>query len=241
MKKFIIGIAGKAGSGKDTIASMISYIVDRGVWDANYEQWKRLDKSIIKNEKIIHFANPLKDCLSIMYNIPREYFDNREYKENLYYSLDEHKFIKENDLLTSHKVVTIGGLHYNNLPTHKILFPNKQLVIKLRDLMQYFGTELCRQQLDNNIWINCVMSKAKDIVNNYGYCIIPDVRFINEASAITNSYLYGGLIKVNRDVEQISHESEKINFNCDYEIDNNGNIEHLFNQVLNITNKIIKK
>lgn len=241
MKKFIIGIAGKAGSGKDTVANMINYILDVGITNAKYQQWlfNKLSYENKLKERLIHFADPLKDCLSIIYNIPREYFDNREYKEQYYYSLDEHRFIKENDLLTSHKIVTIGNLQYDSLPAHKLLFPNKNLVIKLRDLMQYYGTDLCRRQLDYNIWINCVMRKAGNIVDKYNYCIIGDVRFKNEADAINNSALYGGLIKINRNVEQLSHESENIDFNCAYEIDNNGNKLQLFYSVLNIIQTII--
>lgn len=241
MKKFIIGIAGKAGSGKDTVANMINYIIETGINDSSYTHWLLTNNTIRNkhNKRIIHFADPLKDCLSIIYSIPREYFDNRDYKENYYYSLDEHKFIKKEDLLTSHKVITIEGLCFNSLNTHKLLYNNKKLVISLRDLMQYYGTEICRKTLGDNIWIGSTMKKADEIVEKYDICIIPDVRFKNEAEAINSSYLYGEIIKINRNVEQLSHKSENIDFECDYEIDNNGDKLQLFYNVLNIIRTII--
>lgn len=242
MKKFIIGIAGKAGSGKDTVANMINYIIETGINDSSYTHWSLTNNTRQNkhNKRIIHFADPLKDCLSIIYSIPREYFDNRDYKENYYYSLDEHKFIKKEDLLTSHEVITIETLSYHSLNIYKSLYSNKKLVISLRDLMQYYGTEICRKKLGNNIWVDSTMKKADEIVEKYDICIIPDVRFKNEAKAINSSYLYGGIIKINRNVEQLSHESENIDFKRDYEIDNNKDKLQLFYNVLNIIKQLFK-
>lgn len=241
MKQFIIGISGKAGSGKDTVASMISYIVEVGITKAKYSEWiaSKISMQHKCDRRCVHFADSLKDCLSIMFDIPREYFDNREYKEKYYYSFNEHKFINKENLLSNHIIITIDVLQFNNLSTYETLFPNKNLVIKLRDLMQYFGTDLCRKQINDNIWITSTIRKAVDIINKYNVCIIPDVRFKNEADCINRLSLYGGLIKINRDVQQLSHESENIDFSCEYEIDNNGSLLELFYKILNIMQKII--
>ena len=107
--------------------------------------------------------------------------------------------------------------------------------------MQYFGTDICRNHIDNNIWINSTMSKAINIAINRTLCIIPDVRFSNEANAIRNNskLFYGGLIKINRDnIDKDDHSSEHIYFNADFEIDNNGNLMQLFYKVLHICQKI---
>ena len=66
-------------------------------------------------------------------------------------------------------------------------------------------------------------------------------RFANEANAIRNNdkLLYGGLIKINRDNQDLDeHNSERINFDVDFEIDNNGNLMQLFYKVLEICQKI---
>ena len=106
----------------------------------------------------------------------------------------------------------------------------QNLYIKLRALMQYFGTDICRNYIDNNIWINSTMSKVIDIAISRTLCIIPDVRFANEANAIRNNdkLLYGGLIKINRDNQDLDkHNSERINFDVDFEIDNNLSLIHI--------------
>ena len=64
MKNIIIGIAGQLNSGKDTVASMINYIHQQGVTKASYRDWQisQSHYDINFKHKIIHFADPLKDC-----------------------------------------------------------------------------------------------------------------------------------------------------------------------------------
>lgn len=244
MKKLVFGIGGKAGSGKDTVASMINYIMLVGTTKANYKDW--LINEIPMQQKCknhtTHFADPLKDSLSIIYDIPRDYFDNREYKENYFYSLDEHKFLLENKLTSKHKVITISHLKYDSIPIIKKLYNNKKLVITLRDLMQYYGTDICRNYLSKNIWIEATTKRAMKILEIYDYCIIADVRFENECEIINNindDFLYGVTIKVNRDVIELDHESENCNGTYTYNIDNTGTKMQLFYNVLDIIQSIL--
>ena len=71
MKKFIIGIAGAKNSGKDTVASMINYIFAVGVTRASYAEYliKRTSIDNTYKDRIVHFADGLKDILSNLYNI----------------------------------------------------------------------------------------------------------------------------------------------------------------------------
>jgi len=113
MKNYIIGIAGEIGSGKDTLASMINYIVAIGTTSAKYEDWliNKTKYDIKYAERITHFADPLKDCLSIMFSIKREYFDSREHKDNLWYVIKGKQFITEHDARSADYVkVTIEDL-----------------------------------------------------------------------------------------------------------------------------------
>lgn len=249
MKPCIIGIAGKANSGKDTIASMINYITTVGTTKAKYADWitKRLSNDAIHGNRIIHFADNLKDVISIIFNIPRELFDDRKYKDGMYYNIARKYFIDEKDIKSSHIIITIDDLKKHSLSYYIESNINKlktdMIYIKLRTLLQYIGNEIGREQLSDNIWIDGIIRKAKDIAGKENVCIIPDVRYENEANAISNNgFLYGGLIKVIRDgnteVTDTNIESERINFNCDYFIYNKSTLTNTFYQVLNICQQI---
>lgn len=242
MKNIIIGIAGVANSGKDTIASMINYINHVGVTKASYSNWLTHQKYYDLNLKhrIIHFADPLKDCLSIMYNIPREYFDDRVKKDKEYFLIHEGRFVDEETFKVKYHEITFYQLKKYTL--NEILNDTLTNVgIKLRTLMQYFGTNVCRNIMSDDIWIKAAMYRAADIAENSEICIFPDVRFSNEAIAIMNHSFYGGVIKVNRNsCKQSEHESEIIDFDCSIELDNNGTKMQLFYKVLEIYKQLIK-
>lgn len=251
MKSYIIGIAGKANSGKDTIASMINYIFANGITKSTYSYWLSHRNSIDLTYKyrVLHFADTLKDVLSMMYNIPRQYFDDREYKDNMYYNLRTGEFIRKDKVTQRgdhYFVIDIETLNHSSIreeiETYDELFP----LITIRTLMQYFGTDICRNNLEDDIWIKCTMRRAWDIAKANRLCIISDVRFTNEANAITNSdpSLYGGVIMVRHDNNGSNdnsdlHSSEIVTFNTAYSIDNNSSLMSLFFKVLDICQKII--
>lgn len=251
MKSYIIGIAGKKNSGKDTVASIINYIFAKGITATTYRDWLLYKESrdAAYKHRITHFADALKDCLSIIYHIPRQYFDDREYKDNMYYNLRTGEFVRK-DRVTQrgdhYFVIDIETLNNSSIreqiETYDELFP----LITLRTLMKYFGTNLCREYLQSDIWIKATMAKASDICLANRLCIIPDVRFTNEATAIQTKtpFLYGGVIMVRRDNNGSDddidyHSSEIVTFSTDYSITNNGTLMDLFYKVVEICQKII--
>lgn len=251
MKSYIIGIAGKKNSGKDTVASMINYIFAKGITAATYRNWILYKESYDATYKhrITHFADALKDCLSIIYHIPRQYFDDREYKDNMYYNLRTGEFIHKDKIPQReyyYFVINNDDIKHSSIrkeiETYNELFP----LITIRTLMQYFGTNLCRECLQSDIWIKATMAKASDICLANRLCIIPDVRFANEATAIQTKdpSLYGGVIMVRRDNNSSDddidyHSSEIVTFSTDYSITNNGTLMDLFYKVVEICQKII--
>lgn len=245
MKECIIGIAGHKNSGKDTVASMINYIFVTGITRSNYADYviRRKSIDISHKDRIIHFADSMKDAMSIIFSIPRSAFDDRVKKDNEYWDYFNRKFITFGEVIRNKNHYIVDNLIDNNL-NNVIQYSTakkQNLYIKLRALMQYFGTDICRNYIDNNIWINSTMSKAINIAINRTLCIIPDVRFANEANAIRNNskLLYGGLIKINRDnIDKDYHSSECIDFDVDFKINNNGNLMQLFYKVLEICQKI---
>ena len=117
--------------------------------------------------------------------------------------------------------------------------------------MQYVGTNLLRNQLHPEIWVNSLMSEYKakwvptgdsvaeedvSLEKKYPNWIITDMRFPNELEAVKKR---GGItIRVNRNLEESKnqHESETEldNAEFDYVIDNNGTIEELIEKVREI-------
>lgn len=67
-----------------------------------------------------------------------------------------------------------------------------------RDVLQKFGTEACRNNLRNDIWVKSVEKRLLDVGMDKDW-VITDVRFPNEADAIK---AWGGIVlKVHRPAE----------------------------------------
>lgn len=232
-KVTIVGIKGFKGSGKDTVASMISYILHDGIMKASYDTWLLYHKNdfIENDEIIIHFADKLKDDISEFCGIDRKLLDRQEIKENYYYNF------KTGIVSTNIKEATYvvdkwndAVLEYDNLST--LLLLNNNVSIKIRVLLQYYGTNIIRNHFWHEAFIRYTMNKAFDIRNSKGQCIIADARFDNdECKAIKDCG--GMIIRVDRRVNNDNHESEQIKIHeDDYVIDNTGTLVGLFYKVL---------
>lgn len=235
-KVTIVGIKGFKGSGKDTVASMISYILHDGIMKASYDTWLLYHKNdfIENDEIIIHFADKLKEDIAEFCNIDRKLLDKQEIKENYYYNF------KTGIVSTSTKEVFYvidncndAILKYNDLASYLVLY-NNNVSIKIRVLLQYYGTNIIRNHFWKEAFIRYTMNKAFDIKNSKGQCIIADARFENECKAIKDCG--GMIIRVDRkssNDNHESHESEQITINKDnYVIDNTGTLVGLFYKVL---------
>lgn len=245
IKSKIIGIAGKAGSGKDTVANMINYILKNGN-NGSYKDY-RLTMNEKDNTTITHFADAVKDCLSIMFNITRINFDDFQYKNKYWFCINDYNFYKDKVENSVNIYVTIEDLQYKSL--NDICKENKDkfVFVQLRTLMQYFGTDICRNHINEYIWINNTIRKALFIAHEHDYAIISDVRFQNEAESILelnkDDRYDGFIIIVKRDSDkQDSHESEKLQFNniTAFEINNNGSLLELYYKVYAIVQEIKK-
>lgn len=227
-KVTIVGIKGFKGSGKDTVASMISYILHDGIMKASYDTWLLYHKNgfVENDEIIIHFADKLKDDISEFCGIDRKLLDRQEIKENYYYNFKT-GIVSTNIKDINCVINTV--LAYDNLST--LLLLNNNVSIKIRALLQYYGTNVIRNHFWHEAFIRYTMNKAFDIKNSKGQCIIADARFEDECMAI--KYYGGKIIRVDRRVNNDNHESEQIKISQDdYVIDNTGTLVGLFYKVL---------
>ena len=103
----------------------------------------------------------------------------------------------------------------------KTIFP------EIRRLIQRFGTEVGREMWNENFWVKRAFDKIRKI---NGDVVVTDVRFTNEADAIT--ILSGKLWRVVRNgVGPVNPHSSEValdNFNFNATIDNNGSLKDLY-------------
>ena len=150
--------------------------------------------------------------------------------------------------------------HYDENYNQEVYIASEEIVITPRLMLQLLGTECGREIIHPNIWVNALFADYKPTGDNllegevrkvreedliYPNWIITDVRFPNEAQAIKDR---GGIvIRVNRPLERLGnsklpklkhtsisqHPSETAldNYNFDYVIENEGNIDELVQKI----------
>lgn len=241
-RNLAIGIAGHKGAGKDTATSMISYIIRNGN-HAKFNEWlvkcDNVNKETIGR---IGFGDALKEFLANSLNIDVRAFYSQRYKDELWYDFKDEKFITDkvaddgrNDLYLP---ITIEALNISGLSMINHNSPNEHHIIKLRTLLQWFGTDFIRHKFYGNAWINITCNKAKEILDKNHFVIFSDVRFQNEAVAINNRF-DAKIIKIDRNNETgDKHESEVIDFYTDYFVDNNNSKMALFYKLVTLIKEL---
>lgn len=255
----IIAFSGKIGSGKDLCGKIIQYLTQKENTGKTIDEYFKQSFENRKHQwQIVKFADALKDIVCILTGCTREQLEDIDFKNS-----------KLNDdwITYSYGIIERGkqtGKRKNiSLNTYnKIIDVNEQIhhdarvnnSLTYRELLQKLGTDLLRNQLHENVWVNALFSKytkylyqydknSKDLDEGYTWkdpnWIITDCRFENEAKAVKDRS--GILIRVNR--EDITsqnklnpHTSETAldNYKFDYIIDNNSTIEDLIIKVKEI-------
>tara|TARA_Y100001937_G_scaffold125567_1_gene192665 strand:- start:225 stop:833 length:609 start_codon:yes stop_codon:yes gene_type:complete len=111
-----------------------------------------------------------------------------------------------------------------------------------RWVLQYFGTEVCRQGMLDSIWIDSCLARYKG-----QNTVISDTRFVNEIKNIRK--LGGKIVLVKRTeipnkksmMESGAHQSEWdwIGSDYDYILENTHTIESLNKQIFDMTNHLL--
>lgn len=226
MNKNLIGISGKIGSGKDTVAHIIKYLtLDPEIYGmSNGDIIADLEhNSYVANNseyKIKKFAGKLKQIASLLTGIPAHKFEDQEFKKEYlgeewsYYTISlilngelmqqSGRFITREE---AEQAVEIAKHSFKGLPIEYVIGQQQMTV---RQLLQELGTEGLRKGLHENVWVNALMAdyKAPKLSEYHpSKWIVTDVRFPNEAKAIEEK---GGiLIRVERPGIPLSdHASE---------------------------------
>lgn len=101
----IIAISGKAGSGKSTVAKMLSYLIPNYIiyGEENMPTYQSYEKHMYKaptNIDIYSFATPIKEIASILTGYPKESFNNPIFKNALSNYNIKGRSITNRELLT---------------------------------------------------------------------------------------------------------------------------------------------
>ncbi len=205
----IIGFVGFIGSGKDTAAD---YLV-------NFHGFRRDS-----------FAATLKDAVANVFGWDRTLLEGR--------TKESREWREQEDAWWSERL-------------GKPITP--------RYILQYWGTEVCRNGFHSDIWIASLENKLRKTADNV---VITDVRFTNEIKSIKDAggkvfrikrgpdpswYEYAvnfnqgptnmrwslSKMQLDRDKVHASEFSWVGNKHIDAEIDNNGTIDDLYNQLRN--------
>lgn len=245
----IIGVSGKIGSGKDTIASIIQYLTSDLRHKMSFEDYKKYTRHTMWQNK--KFADKIKDITCMLIGCTREeledsVFKNKElgeewdmYELNWSDGWDSRKDIVSKDF-DKNLYLDKKGQFYGSL--------GKRIPMTPRKLMQLIGTDCGRDIIHPNLWVNSLMSEYKSIpVQDYleegvvvmqkyqlPNWIISDVRFPNELKAIEAR---GGIcirvIRPSNDSLTEEHESETALDNAifHYTVMNEGSIDKLISNV----------
>jgi len=179
----IIGLAGKKGAGKDSVARYIYGKVAVKRHFCRYFEVNTNNELIVNSsvdftglEKYVAlfaFADTLRDIVSIIFGI------------------DRNDTLVKKDAFTKYK--------WEDMPTNV----GKSGYMTVRDILQYFGTDIARK-INNDCWIDATFENINTVKSKLS--IITDVRFVNEVEAIKRAG--GKVIKLTRGDVNDTHISE---------------------------------
>lgn len=107
-----------------------------------------------------------------------------------------------------------------------------------RYAMQTLGTEWGRNIIGPHFWVGIWESRVLDVLGNGGRVVVDDCRFANEAKAVR---ALGGIIVRLESRGGIAggHESEKMDFDEDIIVHNNGTVASLHEQLDSLLSSIV--
>ena len=229
LKNKIIAISGLKNSGKDVSANIMLYLQNTPKIFHHYWIYKLFPKLNIKRLWTkVSFAETLKAMLALLLKVNINNFNDRTFKEQ--YCIDFNSFTLYNSSCTD-KI----------LPDNKFSKLAKDLSINIKDnyltirqLMQYFGTEIMRKYFGDQLWCLSTLRSAE-----HSNIIVSDLRFKVEAEEVKKQH--GILIYIDRPGTVVgNHASEREVFELrengyfDYIVQNNGDLKDLFNKLKEI-------
>lgn len=202
-----IGICGHRGAGKNSISYLLGNIIEYLIvykdiykdFDNKYKCWcdeLMKDSNVVYKSGTNHvyyesFADGLKLLLTLLTNIPQDYFYDDYFKDNLIINLKDFSYQNINDLPKDIKIFTHNEL-YKEIPKDSpIGIINKDVYITLRDFILYFSQDVMKRFFGENVWIKSLNDSVDVFDTTHEYRIFVDVKTVSENIFIKNK---GGVI-----------------------------------------------
>ena len=250
----IIGLSGYIGSGKDTVGMLIQALtmMEGSRWRNEPLEYVKAyggQPNVKGGWEIKKFAEKLKQIASMMTGIPREKFEDQEFK-NTYLS---EEWGAQAAVNMAHKD-KIDFEKYKVTTDLPLGFKNAIRLMTVREFLQKLGTEAIRDGLHKNAWVNALFADYKyqhtsqaGPLECFPNWIITDVRFPNEAKAIKDR---GGIVvRIERmksadlkdgpgGTQLHPSETSLDDWKFDYIINNNGSLEQLLGATKTLLNNM---
>lgn len=218
-------MSGLKNVGKDTSANMLKYLLNTPSFLHFYWIYKHFNfLGNFGKWKVTSFAKPLKEVLSIILGVPVEKFEDRDFKENYCVDFNTSKIYK----CTDENVKLLSDKNLSKLIESDSYHIIKTYTLTIRQCLQYFGTQICREFISDKIWINASLKGSN--------LIFSDLRFKKEFEELDYHKSFRVLIErpgctpgnhaSERQIMELKSEREFEGY-----IDNNGTLKDLFYKV----------
>lgn len=228
INKPLVGVVGKAGSGKDTVANYLK-----------------------ENYGFVHLslAEPIKDFAKDLFGFSKEQLWGSSSNRDKEIKVDWSYTWKQFDKHSRYWLEFFNSIEYLPQLRDWLTGLNQDCphIINARRVAQTLGTEFGRNTVNKDIWINHLLQRAEFYMfdSEFSGIVTSDVRFENEMQKIHSKQ--GKIIRLLRNKNnhtgipghQSEVEQDLVSEDLfDFVIDNNGPISDLY-EALNIYMKVI--
>lgn len=210
-KPIIIAVSGKKQSGKSSLCEYFKYsyaikgtlcrVIQKNNGDIEIpfepDQYSESYHDRLRQIKVYNFADKLKEILVDVFGLSNDQV----------YGTDEQK-----NTFTNIKWDTMSNeirIKYSNKNDSSFLPILRNGYMTAREVMQVYGTDICRKMFFDTIWVDACLRKIEK--ENPKIALIADMRFRSELSPIISAGGY--IIRLAKKVSEDNHESE-IDLDC---------------------------
>jgi hypothetical protein len=170
----IIAIAGRAGSGKDTVGTVIQYLTSTFPIGTKTPFNIKENYSSTSNWQVKKFADKLKDIVCILIGCTREQLEDQDFKNTklgeewntkFYYITDNQGGILEKHYSIEEAKEFLPYWDDSITVNYPPEIEEVEQILTPRLLLQLLGTECGRDIIHPNIWVNSLMSEYKCDLN----------------------------------------------------------------------------